>query len=78
MERLLALDFDTLRSKVDEAQPLTGSDVFGDSDETFTFKVSSYTPAIFITDASGDASKTLLDLTVSLAGMSISTRKADY
>ena len=78
MERLLALDFDTLRSKVDDTQPLTGNDVFGDSDETFTFKVSSYTPAITISDASGDASKTLLNLTVTLAGMSVSTRKADY
>jgi len=78
MERLLALDFDILKLKVDESQPLSGNDVFGDSDETFTFKQASYTPSITITDASGDASKTLLDVTVALDSVSISTRKADY
>jgi len=78
MERLLSLDFDTLRSKVDYAQPLTGNYVFGDSDETFTFEAGTYSPEITISDASGDASKTLLDLTVALEGMSISTKKADY
>ncbi len=50
MERLLALDFDTLKSKVDESQPLSGSSVFGDPDETFTFKGSTYSPAITIRD----------------------------
>ena len=90
MERMLALDFDTLRSKVDEAQPITVYDVFGVPtdpadpdypdypDDIFEFEGVSYTPAITITDASGDASKTLLDLTVSLAGMSVSTSKAEY
>jgi len=90
MERLLALDFDTLRSKVDDTQPLTVYDVFGVPtdpanpdypdypDDIFEFQGVSYPPAITISDASGDGSKTLLDLTVSLAGMSISTKKADY
>ncbi|MBC8442436.1 MAG: prepilin-type N-terminal cleavage/methylation domain-containing protein [Deltaproteobacteria bacterium] len=78
MERLLALDFDTLKLKLAEVQPLSGNAVFGDSDETFTFEAGTYSPAITISDASGDASKTLLDLTVSLAGMNFSTRKADY
>ncbi len=78
MERLLVLDFDTLKSKTDLSQPLSGNDVFGDSDETFTFEGDSYTPQITISDASGDASKTLLDLTVTLESMSISTRKADF
>jgi len=78
MERLLVLDFDTLKSKVDDSQPLSGNDVFGDSDENFTFEGDSYAPSITITDASGDASKTLLDLTVALDSMSITTRKADY
>jgi len=78
MERLLVLDFDTLKSKVDDSQPLSGNDVFGDSDENFTFEGDSYAPEITISDASGDASKTLLDLTVALDSMSITTRKADY
>lgn len=78
MERLLVLDFDTLKSKTDLSQPLTGDNVFGDSNETFTFKGDSYSPSITITDASGDASKTLLDLTVAVESLSISTRKADF
>ena len=78
MERLLALDVLILKSKADEAQPLSGSAVFGDSDETFTFDGVSHSPEITITDVSGDSSKTLLNLTVAFAGVSISTRKADY
>lgn len=78
MERLLVLDFNTLKSKVDDSQPLTGNNVFGDSDETFIFEGDSYAPSITISDASGDASKTLLDLTIELDDMSISTRRADY
>ncbi len=78
MERLLALDFDILKSKVDDSQPLTGNDVFGDSEENFTFKETSYAPSITISDASGDGSKTLLDLNITLENTSISTKKADY
>jgi len=78
MERLLLVDFDTLSSKVDEAQPLSGNDVFGDVEETITFEDDSYSPEITISDASGDASKTLLTLTVSLADITFSTLKADY
>jgi len=78
MERLLILDFDTLKEKIDDS-PFLGNDIiFGAVDETFTFKEVFYTPSITITDASGDASKTLLDVTVALDSMSISTRKADY
>ncbi|MBU1697971.1 MAG: prepilin-type N-terminal cleavage/methylation domain-containing protein [Proteobacteria bacterium] len=77
MERLLALDFDTLKANAD-SQPYSGNVVFGDSDETFTFEAGTYSPEITISDVSGDASKTLLNLTVTLAGMSVSTRKADY
>jgi len=78
MERLLLVDFDTLSSKVDEAQPLSGNDVFGDVEETITFEDDSYSPEITISDASGDASKTLLTLTVSLEDITFSTLKADY
>ena len=78
MERLLLLDFDTLSSKTDEVQPLSGNDVFGDVEETITFESDSYSPEITISDASGDASKTLLTLTVSLADITFSTLKADY
>ena len=76
MERLLAFDFDTLSSKIGAS--LSGNDVFGDSDETFAFEGGSYSPEITISDASGDASKTLLTLTVAIDNIEFSTLKADY
>jgi prepilin-type N-terminal cleavage/methylation domain-containing protein len=78
MERLLVLDFDTLQSKVDDSQPLSGNAVFGDTQETFAFEGSSYSPEITIIDSSGDASKTLLTLTVAIEDISVSTLKAEY
>jgi prepilin-type N-terminal cleavage/methylation domain-containing protein len=78
MERLLAIDFGTLSLKADDTQPLSGNDVFGDSDETFTFEADTYSPEITISDVSGDATKTLLELAVALEGVSLFTRKADY
>lgn len=78
MERLLALDFDTLKSKPAETQPLSGNDIFGDTEESFILKAVAYSPAIFISDASGDGSKTLLELAVVLEGVSLSTQKAYY
>jgi len=90
MERLLAFDFDTLKLKVDDSQPLTVYDVFGVPtdpadpdypdypDDIFEFEGVSYTPEITLADASGDASKTLLDLTVTIGSMRITTKKAAY
>jgi prepilin-type N-terminal cleavage/methylation domain-containing protein len=78
MERLLVLDFNTLKSKVDDSQPLSGNDVFGDSNESFTFEGASYAPEITIIDSSGDTSKTLLTLTVAIDDISVSTLKAEY
>ena len=78
MERMLVLDFDTLKLKVDDSQPLSGNAVFGDSNESFTFEGASYAPEITIIDSSGDTSKTLLTLTVAIDDISVSTLKAEY
>lgn len=77
LNRMLATDFDTLQSKAD-AQPHTGTDVFGDSEETFVFDGISFSPEITISDQSGDSSKTLLNLTVKIDTISFTTLRADY
>jgi prepilin-type N-terminal cleavage/methylation domain-containing protein len=76
MDRMLVMEFDTLKSKIGTS--LSGNDVFGDTDETFPFEGDTYSPDITISDASGDSSRTLLELIVSIDNISFSTLKADY
>lgn len=82
MDRLQSVDFQTLSLKTLDPQPILASAVFGDVEETFTFESVDYSPQITIAyepgDASGDASKKLLILTVSLENVSLVTLKADY
>jgi hypothetical protein len=83
MDRLLSLDFDTLKKKIG-TRPC--NDIFDDPGDpcTFIFKGIDYTPVIKIIDASGD--ETLLELQVAIDGLIVgktgknyfSTLKADY
>lgn len=85
MDRLLSLDFDTLKNNIGTR---SCDDIFDDPDDpcTFTFEGSLYSPEITILDASGDGSKTLLELRVVIDGLKVgnpvknyfSTLKADY
>jgi len=85
MDRLLSLDFDTLQENIG-TRPC--DDILDDPDDpcTFTFKDSDYIPEITIIDASGDETKTLLELRVAIDGLIVgktgknyfSTLKADY
>lgn len=77
--RVMALDFDTLNSNQGAAVDL--ATLFGGAaeaaKESFTFKGENYTPTVAITDASGGAGG-LLELTVTLSHIQLSTRKAQY
>lgn len=79
LNRVMALDFDTLNSNQGAAVDL--ATLFGGgaeaAKESFTFKGESYTPTVAITDASGGAGG-LLELTVTLSHIQLSTRKAQY
>lgn len=79
LNRVMALDFDTLSSNQGTSVDL--ATLFGGgaeaAKESFTFKEENYTPTVAITDASGGAGG-LLELTVTLAHIQLSTRKAQY
>ena len=79
LNRVLALDFDTLNSNQGTTVDLAA--LFGGgaeaAKESFTFKGENYTPTVAITDASGGAGG-LLELTVTLSHIQLSTRKAQY
>lgn len=79
LNRVMALDFDTLNSNQGTAVDL--ATLFGGAaeaaKESFTFKGENYTPTVAVTDASGGAGG-LLELTVTLSHIQLSTRKAQY
>jgi len=82
--RVAALDFQTLEDN--RGEPVDLAILFGSpsdpkpaeaAKETFSFKGQTYSPTVAITDASGGAGG-LLQLTVRLEGVSLTTLKADY
>jgi type II secretory pathway pseudopilin PulG len=89
MDRLLSLDFDTLKDNIGIWSCDDDDNNFFDDPEdpcTFLFKGIKNIPVITIIDASGDESKTLLELQVAIDGLIVgktgknyfSTLKADY
>ena len=78
LNRVMALDFDTLNSNQGAAVDL--ATLFGAAEaakESFTFKRENHTPTVAITDASGGAGG-LLQLTVTISHIQLSTLKAQY
>jgi hypothetical protein len=79
LNRVMALDFDTLNSNQGTTVDLTA--LFGDAaeaaKESFTFNGENYTPTVAITDASSGAGG-LLQLTVKISHIQLSTRKAQF
>jgi len=79
LNRIMALDFDTLNSNQGAAVDL--ATLFGAAaeaaKESFTFKGENYTPTVAITDASGGAGG-LLQLTVTISHIHLTTLKAQY
>jgi len=79
LNRVMALDFDTLNSNQGATVDL--ETLFGGgaeaAKESFTFKKENYTPTVAITDASGGAGG-LLELTVTISHIQLATLKAQY
>jgi prepilin-type N-terminal cleavage/methylation domain-containing protein len=79
LNRLLSLDFATLNANQDDAVDLTS--LFGSTAEAnlenFLLNGKLYTPAVAITDASSGAGG-LLQLTVTINQVRLTTLKADY
>ena len=79
LNRVMALDFDTLSSNQGATVDL--ATLFGSgaeaAKESFTFKGENHTPTVAITDASSGAGG-LLQLTVAISHIQLSTRKAQY
>ena len=79
LNRVMALDFDTLNSNQGATVDLAA--LFGGgaeaAKESFTFKGENYTPTVAITDASSGAGG-LLELSVKISHIQLSTRKAHY
>ncbi|MBT8406896.1 MAG: type II secretion system GspH family protein [Deltaproteobacteria bacterium] len=79
LNRVMALDFDTLNSNQGAAVDL--ATLFGGAaeaaKESFTFKGENHTPTVAITDVSGGAGG-LLELTVTISHIQLATRKAQY
>lgn len=79
LNRVMALDFDTLNSNQGTTVDLAA--LFGGAaeaaKESFTFNGENYTPTVAITDASSGAGG-LLQLTVKISHIQLSTRKAQY
>lgn len=79
LNRAAALSFATLNNNIGDPVNLTS--LFGTAaeaaKETFTFKGSSYTPTLAITDQGGGAGG-LLEITVTLENVSVQTLKAEY
>ena len=79
MNRVMALDFDTLDSK--QGNPVNLVSLFGSAAEAakedFLFRGKNYTPTVVITDASGGPGG-LLQLTVTVDYARLTTLKAKY
>ena len=79
LNRILTLDFQTLNTN--QGNPVDLETLFGSAaeadKETFSLRGTSYTPTVAITDASGGAGG-LLELTVSLDGVTLKSLKAEY
>ena len=75
LNRLLIVDFATLNANVDTDVVLES--LFGSTDENFLLNGKSYTPTVTITDAS-DGAGGLLELTVTINQVRLTTLKADY
>ena len=79
LNRVMTLDFDTLNSNQGATVDL--ATLFGAAaeaaKESFTYKGENYTPTVAITDASGGVGG-LLQLTVTLSHIQLSTLKAHY
>lgn len=79
LNRVMALDFDTLNNNQGATVDLAA--LFGGgaeaAKESFTFKGENYTPTVAITDASSGAGG-LLELSVKISHIQLSTRKAHY
>jgi hypothetical protein len=79
LNRLLIVDFTTLNANQGDAVDLTS--LFGSTDEAnlenFLLNGKSYTPTVTITDVSDGADK-LLQLTVTINQVRLTTLKADY
>lgn len=79
LNRAAALSYATLDAN--KGNPANLTNLFGSSSEaareTFTFKGDSYTPTVAITDQGG-GSGGLLEITVTLANVSVQTLKSEY
>jgi hypothetical protein len=79
MNRVMALDFDTLSNN--QGDPVDLVSLFGlaaeAAKENFQFRGENYTPTVAITDASGGPGG-LLQLTVTVDHVRLTTLKAEY
>ena len=79
LNRTEALSYATLDAN--QGSPANLTNLFGSAPEaakeTFTFKGDSYTPTVAITDQSGGDGG-LLEITVTVANVSVQTRKTEY
>ena len=79
LNRAATLSFATLDTN--KGSPANLTNLFGSAPEaakeTFTFKGDSYTPTVAITDQSGGAGG-LLEITVTVANVSVQMLKAEY
>ena len=79
LNRVISLDFQTLNDN--KGSPVDLAALFGSAaeaaKETFSFQGKSYTPTVVIADASG-STKGLLEITVTMAQVSLKTLKAEY
>ena len=79
LNRIAVLDFKTLNNLVvnNQANPVNLHNLFGDDNEVFSLRGTSYLPVATITDASAGAGG-LLEITVTINQVSLKTLKADY
>jgi hypothetical protein len=79
MNRVMALDFDTLKDN--QGDPVDLAALFGSAaeatKENFQFRRENYTPQVAIADAS-EGSGGLLQLTVTVDHVRLTTLKAEY
>ena len=75
LNRVASLDFDTLWNN--QGNPVNLGNLFTASDETFSLSGVSYSPTVSIVDSSGGAGG-LLEITVTISGVTLKTLKAKH
>ena len=79
LNRVISLDFQTLNDN--KGSPVDLAALFGSAaeaaKETFSFQGKSYTPTVLIADAPG-STEGLLEITATMAQVSLKTLKAEY